>query len=98
METIPSVYWMIIIGIVVAFICLVLYQFAMLLKESKDTVKETRDILAEAQKAIESANEILTTVKGTVTEVNNAIIGPIRKISSVLGVVGSFVEGMKSRK
>ncbi len=105
METIPAMYWMVIIGVLVGFICFVLYQVAMLLKESKHAVMDSRKILQEAVKTVDMANvllvdatEIVSTAKSTVNEVNNAIIGPIRRISSLLSVVSGFAEGLTSKR
>lgn len=98
MELIPPIYWMIVIAFVAGFICFVLYQLGMLFKETKDTVKESRGILEEAQETVKSANEILAVAKETVFEVNNAVIGPIKRISSILSISSSFLEGLTSRK
>lgn len=46
MDTIPAEYWMIIVAILVAFVCFVLYQLGALIKESKDTVAEVKKTLA----------------------------------------------------
>jgi len=105
MDTIPSIYWMIIIGIFTAFICFVLYQLAMLLKESRNTVKETKKIIIDAQETLKIANEIvsdvdemISTVKGTVYQVNDAILVPIRKISLIVGIASGFIEGISSKR
>jgi len=105
METIPAIYWMIIIGVLVGFVCFVLYQFAMLLKESKHAVTDSRKILHEAVKTVDMANSLLADVaeivnkaKGTVNEVNSAIIAPIRKISSLLSAISGFAEGVTSKR
>lgn len=105
METIPAVYWMIIIGLVTAFICFLLYQLAMLTRESKLAVSDSRKVILEAEKTVDMANSILSdvtdivsTVKGTVYEVNTAILSPIRKISSMVSVVSGFTEGLTSKR
>jgi len=105
METIPVVYWMIIITVLVGFISFVLYEFAMLIRESKKAISDSRDIIKEAENTVEIANglltdttEIVSTIKGTVYEVNSSIVGPIKKISSVLSAVSGFSEGLTSRR
>lgn len=96
---------MTIIAVGVGFICLVLYQLAMLIRESKGAVQDSRKIIKETEETLTKANalldeatEIVNTVKGTITEVNNAIITPIRKISMITGVATSFIEGLSKRK
>lgn len=105
METIPPLYWMLIIAIGVGFLCFVLYEFAMLIKESKNAVSDSRKIIQEAEKTIDTANKIMTeateivsTVKGTVYEINSAIIRPVRKISSFVSVASAFTEGLTSKR
>ena len=105
METIPPIYWMIVIGLVIGFFCFLLYELAMLIRESKRAVGDSRKVIVEAQKTIDTVNmllvdvtDIVSTVKGTVSEVNAAIIAPVRKISSLLSVVSGFTEGLTSKR
>ena len=105
MEGIPAVYWMIIFGALVAFVCFVLYEFAMLLRESKRAVSDSRKIIQEAEKTVDLANkalvdaqEIISTVKGTIFMVNDTIVGPIKRISSVVSAASGFVEGFASKR
>ena len=105
METIPPLYWMIIIAVALGFICFVLYEFAMLIRESKHAVADSRKIIQEAEKTVDMANNILTeatgiigTVKDTVSEVNSAIIKPVRKISSLVSIASAFTEGLTSKR
>lgn len=105
MEGIPAVYWMIIFGALVAFVCFVLYEFAILLRESKYAVSDSRKIIQEAEKTVDLANkalvdaqEIISTVKGTIFMVNDTIVGPIKRISSVVSAASGFVEGFASKR
>jgi Na+-transporting methylmalonyl-CoA/oxaloacetate decarboxylase gamma subunit len=105
METIPPIYWMIIIVIGVGFVCLVLYEIAMLIRESKEAVRDSRAVIVESQKTVEKANNMLdevqsivSTTKDTVAEISKSIISPVRKISSLLGVASSFVEGVQGKR
>ncbi len=105
MDTIPSIFWMIIIALLTGFICFVLYQLAMLLKESKNAVSETKKIVVDAQETLKTLNgiindveEMVGTIKGTVYQVNDAIIVPIRKITSIVGVASGFIEGITSKR
>jgi len=105
MENIPSVYWMILIGAVTAFVCFVLYQFAMLLRESTGAVKDSRKIINDAKKLVDNANEIIEeattivkTLKGTVLQINQAVLVPVKKIGEVFGLAESFSKGLKSKK
>jgi predicted PurR-regulated permease PerM len=103
-DTIPSLYWMIIIGVPVIFFTFILYQLGMLFKESREIVKKSTGILTQleetltkANKVLADAEEIVTETKATFYEVNRAIIKPVRTISSLFNSVNSFVSGI-SRK
>lgn len=105
MDGIPSVYWMILIGIFTAFVCFVLYQLAMLLRESRGTVSEVKKIIIDAQETLKVLNgivsevsEMVNTVKGTVYQVNDAVLVPIRKITTIMGVASGFIEGVTSKR
>lgn len=105
METIPPIFWMIIIVVGVGFGSLVLYEIAMLIKESKEAVRDSRTIIVESQKTVEKANnmldevqEIVINVKDTVSEISSTIISPVRKIGGMLTVASSFVEGVTGKK
>lgn len=102
MSEIPSLYWMIIIGAVTIMICLVLYYFAMLIRESKDAVKDSRkiiksteEILKQATLIVNDVQESISTIKGTIGQINEIILVPIKKIGSTITVVGDFVTGLK---
>jgi len=101
-ETIPSIYWMIIIGIPVAFFTFILYQLGMIIKDSREVVKSSSRILKEAEKSVTKANGILEDVesmvsvtKATVHEVNQTVITPVRGIAKALTAVSAFVSGLK---
>lgn len=91
METIPAVYWMIVFAFVAGFICFVLYELGMLLRDS-------RGIVVEAQETVSRANGVLSTVEETVYEVNDSIVGPIKRIGTILNVIGGFAEGLVSKR
>lgn len=102
MSEIPSIYWMIIIGAVTFMICLVLYYFAMLIKESKDAVKDSRKIIRDTEEILKHATlivsdvqESVATVKGTIGQINEAILLPIKRVGSAINIVGDFVTGLK---
>ena len=102
MSEIPYIYWMIIVGIVTFMFSLVLYYLAMLIRESKDAIKDSREIIQNANKMMEQATlivndaqEIVSTLKGTVGEVNEAILVPIKKVGSAISIVGDFLSGLK---
>lgn len=105
MEGIPSIYWMILIGIFTGFVCFVLYQLAMLLKESTKAVGDSRKVIQDAQETVKVANEIVVEVKGmigtvkyTISEISSTVLVPLKKIGLITGVVSSFVEGVSSQK
>lgn len=93
---------MIIIGFVTIMICLVLYYFAMLIKESKDAVADSRkliqnteEILKKTTLIVNDVQESISTLKGTVLQINEAILLPIKKIGSTISIVGDFLTGLK---
>jgi hypothetical protein len=51
-----------------------------------------------ANKIVTEATEIVGVVKGTVYELNSAIIRPVRKISSLVSVASAFTEGLTSKR
>lgn len=105
MESIPSLFWMIIIGLFTGFICFVLYHLAMLLRESRNAVSETKKIVIDAGETLKTVNsivndinEVIGTVKGTVYQVNNAVLIPLRKITSIMGIASGFIDGVTSKR
>lgn len=77
----------------------------MLLRESRGTVSEVKKIIIDAQETLKVLNgivsevsEMVNTVKGTVYQVNDAVLVPIRKISSIMGVASGFIEGVTSKR
>ncbi len=101
MLELPSMYWMILIGVFTSFICFVLYQLAMLLRESAKAVEDSRKVIQDAQGAIQTANEvilefkeIIDTEKGVLNEINSALLVPIHKVGSVFRVISSFIQGI----
>ncbi len=102
METIPSIYWMIIISIITGFLCLIFYYLAMLLKESKETVIEVRETVKKSNQIMDEANEIIRTAKKAVNiaenivkEVETQIIFPVRTIGGIFQTISGFLEGWK---
>jgi len=105
MSEIPSVYWMIIIGCVTFMVCFVLYYIAMLLRESKDAVGDSRKIIQGLEGTMKQVDLILAdvqatiaTVRGTIDEVNEGIIRPIKSIGSAVSAVSGFVSGIQKEK
>ncbi len=88
METIPPVFWMIVIAILTVMICLVLYYLAMLLKESRDTVAKTEPIIKDLQTSVSSVTD-------TLNEVNNLVVKPVRGIEAAISVVNGIITGIK---
>ena len=98
MEGIPSIYWMGIFGILTGFICFVLYQLGMLIKDGRGIVVKAGETVSEVNSLVRDVSEIVGGVKGMVTQVNSALLVPLKKISSLLSVASSFTEGLSSRK
>jgi hypothetical protein len=104
METIPATYWMVIIGAVTILFCLVLYYIAMLIKESRDAVKDSRSIIKNADAItrqtaliVDDVQDTVTMLKGTVTSINDTVLVPIKKIGSIVTILGDFLEGLKRK-
>jgi hypothetical protein len=101
-ETIPSLYWMIIIAVPVGFFTFILYQLGMIIKDSREVVRSSSRILKEAEVTVTKANGILEDVesmvsvtKATVYEVNKTVITPVRGIAQALTTVSAFISGLK---
>jgi predicted PurR-regulated permease PerM len=102
MSEIPAVYWMIIIGVVTFMFCFVLYYVAMLIRESRDAIRDSREMLKSADEILKKTTlivndvqETIATVKGTVGQINEAILLPIKRIGSTITTVGDFISGFK---
>jgi uncharacterized protein YoxC len=94
-EEIPSIYWMIIIGVPVGFFTFILYQLGMFIKDSRGIVTEAKQTLNKTNKMLDDAQEIVNTAKSTVNEVQQSIITPIRAIGNVLSRISGLVERLK---
>lgn len=89
-------------GIPVAFFTFILYQLGMVTKDTRGVVQGSTKIIEEANKTLIKTNVILddvqamvSTTKGTVEEVNQAVIQPVRQISGLLTTLTEFLSGMK---
>ncbi len=98
MEGIPSIYWMILIGIFTGFVCFVLYQLGMLFKDSREVVRRAEKTVKLANDLVEEVSEIVDTVKGTIYQINTTVLVPLKKITTVLGIVSGIAEGISSKK
>jgi len=92
MEEIPAIFWMIIVGILVVFVCYVLYQLAMLLKESRDSIKGVNKALEDINNIVSEIDGIINIVKTPVLQITGALHG----ISTVASVISGIVDGFKS--
>jgi len=91
METIPPIYWMIVVGILVVLLAFILYEIGMFVKESRLTLKNVEGITSDTK-------SVVSTVKTTVEEVNDTIIQPIRGIGTTISAVNGFVAGLKGEQ
>jgi len=87
METIPPIYWMIVVGILASLLSFILFELGMFIKDSRRTLKNVEDITSDA-------HSVMSTVKGTVEEVNDSIVKPIRGIGSGISAVSGFISGL----
>lgn len=58
-------------------------------------IKESRNTLKNVDSMVSDANSIVSTVKGTVEEVNDAIIKPIRGIGAGMSAISGFLSGLR---
>lgn len=91
METIPPIYWMIVVGILTALLAFILYEIGMFVKESRLTLKNVEGITSDTK-------SVVSTVKTTVEEVNDTIIQPIKGIGATISAVNGFVAGLKGEQ
>ena len=105
MEEISSLYWMIIIGFVAFFVCLVLLYVALLMKESRDLVKESRDILKSGRetilrisKIVEELESTLSIARNTVNEISMKVLMPFKAISGIVESIGNRMEEKKEKE
>jgi predicted alpha-1,6-mannanase (GH76 family) len=101
----PSIFWMFVIGGLSALFGGILFYTAMLVKELAQTVVESRDVIKNANKIVEEsveivvdAKDVIKMLKGTVSELNDAVIEPIRRVGSTINMVLSFVDGFTGKK
>jgi hypothetical protein len=94
-QEIPSIYWMIIIAVPVAFFTFILFELAMFIKDSRGIITEAKETLNKTNKILSDTQEIITTAKSTVNEVKESIVTPIRSIGNVLSSITAFISGLK---
>lgn len=97
-NTIPALYWMIVIGVLSGMFTLILYYIAMLIKEATNTLKEvkstiqdSREIIRGTKKIVDDTSEIVSELKGslgniknTIDEFNDVLTLPIKSVSSII--------------
>ncbi|MBU1120025.1 hypothetical protein KKA50_02430 [Patescibacteria group bacterium] len=105
MDTIPPVFWMIIVSVLTVMTCLILYYIAMLIKETRTTVADARDTMKQATKMLQQLELIVndvqssvSAIRGTVEEVNQSILAPIRKIAGGILTASAFLGSLKKNK
>jgi len=91
METIPPIYWMVVVGILTTLLAFILYEIGMFVKESRLTLKNVEGITSDTK-------SVVSTVKTTVEEVNDTIIQPIKGIGTTISAVNGFVSGLKGEQ
>ena len=94
MTTIPVEFWMLVIGALTVLFCLILFYVAMLVREATFTMSEVTKTIVDSRKLIQNTNAIVADVretvdglKGTISEVNDSIVGPIRGIGKIIGSI-----------
>lgn len=101
MESIPSEYWMIVIGVLSALLGLILYYLAMFLKESTKTVVEVQGVVRESKEVLKKANtiadnagvivssfrEMSNGIQSSLSETVETILTPLQKLGSVISAI-----------
>ncbi|MDD4382357.1 MAG: hypothetical protein PHE21_03375 [Candidatus Dojkabacteria bacterium] len=98
METIPAIYWMIVIGVIAAMICVVLLFLALFINDYRKGIHKAMNLMDDASRSLKQVEDILSNVQSTIQEVSNAILVPVRKIQSGISVAMSFIDGLIGRK
>ena len=105
MQEITATYWMIIIGFITFFFCLVLFYIVLLLKETKDTIKESKEILQSSKESIRRVGNIVNTLettvnyaKTTVEEVSSRVLVPFNTLGNLFDRFADRVEGRFAQK
>jgi hypothetical protein len=98
MDQIPSEYWMIIIGVLAALLGYILYYMAILVKEAGGAIRDSREIIRNSNKIVADSSEIVASVKGTVNEVNEAVLVPARGLGNIINSFSSFLSGLVASK
>ena len=95
LETIPAIYWMIIVAIPVGFLTFILFQLGMLIKDSRGVITESKETISKANVILDDVQEMITTTKSTVNEINETVIQPVRGIAGTVSTITGFVNGLK---
>lgn len=79
---------MVVVGVLTALLSFILFELGMLIKDSRKTLKNIEDITSDA-------HSVVSTVKGTVQEVSDMVIKPVRAIGSGISAISGFMSGLK---
>jgi uncharacterized protein YoxC len=83
METIPPIFWMAMVTLFVGFVCFVLYQVGMVVRESRDTITKSNKIIDDVGEITGKTKDMVNNVEGTVT----SVLAPFK----VLGTLGDYL-------
>lgn len=82
---------MVVVGALAVMLCLILYYFAMLLREATATVGETRKTVATMNSILEEVSVVVADVKKTIAAVattvdnlNNVVRKPILRLGALV--------------
>jgi hypothetical protein len=84
MNDISPVFWMSIISVITLFLAFVLYEFAMLLRESRDSLTKVNSIVEELKEIAVKARSLVDTGE----KIINTVLSPMK----YLGAIGTFIE------
>ena len=99
---IPAIFWMVIISGLSVLLGLILYYFAMILREATNTMSEVTKTVQKSNLLLDDAAEVVSVAKtsakkleGTVDTMNEAVLVPLKSIGSVLHTLSGFISGFR---
>lgn len=105
MNSIPPIFWMIIVSVLTVMLSFIFYHVAMLIRETKLTVKDARETMREVNKVLQKVDLIINNVqesvamvRGTVEEINQGILAPVRKIAGFTALITGILSHDKDKK
>lgn len=88
MDTIPPIFWMTMVALFVGFVCFVLYQIGMVVRESRDTISKSNKIIDDVGEMTGKTKELVNNFEGTFSKV----LAPFK----LFGMLGDYLSNFLS--